>query len=151
MCCHRNISSPILLKFNTNIQRSISSISNKLTNFCSDCLRNDVTVTLLLFQRTRFSRSASPRNCCHGNSKRSTFKPLPFSKFLYILRESHQIWLNYLSPSLNSGQETSRVVPNTPGRIGLTLISMKGPLCPPVVFLSISGTSWDKTIKLSDF
>ena len=47
-------------------------------------------------------------------------KLLPFSKFLYIFRKSHQIWLNYLSPSLSYGRKTSRVVPNTPpGRIGL--------------------------------
>ena len=32
-------------------------------------------------------------------------KLLPFNKFLYIFRKSHQIWLNYLSPSLSYGQK----------------------------------------------
>ena len=84
-------------------------------------MRNDVTVTSLLFWRTRSSRSAPLRKCCHGNSKGSTLTLLPFNKFLYIFRKSHQIWLNYLSPSLSYGPKTSRVVPNTPppGRIRL--------------------------------
>ena len=119
MCCHGNINSPILLKFATKIKLSIS---NKITNFCSDWLRNDVTVTSLLFWRTQSFRSAPPRKRCHGNSKESTLKLLPFTKFLYIFRKSHQIWLNYLSPSLSYGQKASRVVPNTPpppGKIGL--------------------------------
>ena len=74
----------------------------------------DQEMTSLLFWRTRSSQSAPPRKCCHGNSKGSTLKLLPFNKFLYIFRKSHQIWLNYLSPSLSYGQITSRVVPNTP-------------------------------------
>ena len=77
-------------------------------------------MTSLLFWRARSFRSTPPRKCCQGNNKGSTLKLLPFSKFLYIFRKSHQIWLNYLSPSLSYGQKTSRVVPNTPpGRIGL--------------------------------
>ena len=111
MCCHGNINSTILLKFGIKIQHSIS---NKITNFCQDWSRNDVTVTSLLFWRTRSSRSAPLRKCCHGNRKGSTLKFLPFSKFLYIFRKSHKIWLNYLSPSLSYWQKTSKVVPNTP-------------------------------------
>ena len=77
-------------------------------------------MTSLLFWKTRSFRGAPPRKCCHGNSKGSTLKLLPFNKFLYIFRKSHQIWLNYLPPSLSYGQKTSRMVPNTPlGRIGL--------------------------------
>ena len=70
------------------------------------------------FGGTRSFRSAPLRKCCHGNSKGSTLKLLPFNKFLYIFRKSQQIWLNYLSPSLS--QKISSVVPNTPGRIGLS-------------------------------
>ena len=77
-------------------------------------------MTSLLFWRTQSFRSAPSRKCCHGNSKGSTLKRLPFNKFLYIFRKSHQIWLNYLSSSSSYAQKTSRVVPNTPpGRIGL--------------------------------
>ena len=44
-----------------------------------------------------------------------------FNKYPIYFQESHQIWLNYLSPSLSYGQKTLRVVPNTPpGRIGLS-------------------------------
>ena len=71
-------------------------------------------MTSLLFRRTQSSQSTPPRKCCHGNSKGSPLKLLPFSKFLYIFREDHQIWLNYLSSSLSYGQKTSRVVLNTP-------------------------------------
>ena len=74
------------------------------------------------FWRTRSLQSTPPRKCCHDNSKGSTLKLLPFNKFLYIFRKSHQIWLNYLSSSLSYGQKTSRVVPNIPpGRIGLNM------------------------------
>ena len=76
-------------------------------------------MTSSLFWRTRSSQSVPQRKCCHGNSKGSTLKLLPFNKFLYIFRKSHQIWLNYLSPSLSYGQKTSRVVPNTPRHTGL--------------------------------
>ena len=41
-----------------------------------------------------------------------------FDNFVYIFRKSHQIWLNYLSPSLSYGQKTLRVVPNTPRAAG---------------------------------
>ena len=65
-------------------------------------------MTSLLCWRTPFSRSTtSPRKCCHSNSKGSALKLLPFNKFLYICRKSHQIWLNYLSLSLSYGQNTS--------------------------------------------
>ena len=97
-------------------------------------------MTSLLFWRTWSSRSTPPRKCCHGNSKGSTLKLLPFNKFLYIFRKRHQIWLNYLSPSLSYGQKTSRVVPNTPsGRIIYTILQNKrmrrcGVPPPPIIF-----------------
>ena len=64
-----------------------------------------------------------PRKCCHGNSKGSTLKLLPFNKFLFIFKKSHQIWLNYLSPSLSYGQKTQGWcrTPPPPGRIGLNV------------------------------
>ena len=71
-------------------------------------------MTSLLFWRTRSFQSAPPRKCCHGNSKGPTLELLLSNNFLYIFRKSQQIWLNYLSPSLSYGQQTSRVVPNTP-------------------------------------
>ena len=87
--------------------------------------------------------SALPKNCCHGNSKRFILKLLLLSKFLYIFRKSHQIWLYYLSPSLSYGQKTSRVVPNTlpQTRIGLMNFGdlKMGPL--KCTYLSTPGVS----------
>ena len=80
-------------------------------------------MTSLLFWRTRSSWSTPPRKCCHGNSKGSTIKLLPFNKFLDIFRNGYKIWLNYLSPSLSYVQKTSRSGAEHPpplGRVGLT-------------------------------
>ena len=72
------------------------------------------------------SRGILSGGFCPGVFVRGDFVLEPFNKFLYIFRKSHQIWLNYLSPSLSYGQKTSRVVPNTPpGRIGLNLLTDK--------------------------
>ena len=64
------------------------------------------------------SKAPLKESVAMATAKESTPKLLPFNKFQYIFRKSHQIWLNYLSPTLSYGQETSRVVPTTPGRIG---------------------------------
>ena len=45
------------------------------------------------------------KKCCHGNSKGSTLKLLPFKKVPRYFQEIHQIWLNYLSPSPSYGQK----------------------------------------------
>ena len=79
MCCHGNINSLILLKFGTKIQLSIS---NKIQNFCQDWLRNDVTLTSLLFWRTQSFQSAPLRKCCHDNSK-------DLHSNFYLLSNSH--------------------------------------------------------------
>ena len=65
-CCHGNMNNPILLKFGIKVQLSIS---NKITKLCWDWLRNDVTVTSLLFWRTQSFLSTLTRKCCCGNSK----------------------------------------------------------------------------------
>ena len=88
MWCHGNMNNLILLIFSTKVQ---FGISNKITKLCWEWLRNDVTVTSLLFCRTWSFVSALSRKCCHGNS---ILKLLLFNKFLYIFRKSHQIWLN---------------------------------------------------------
>ena len=116
MCCHGNVNTPIWLKFGTKVQHSMS---NKIKKLRLDCLRNDFTVTSLLFWRTRSFLSTLPRKFCYGNSKGSILKLLLSNKFLYIFRKSHQIWLNYLSPFLHYGQKTAWLVTNK-GRIGLS-------------------------------
>ena len=110
MCCHGNINSPILLKFGTKIQRSIS---NKIQIF----VKINSEMTSLLFWRTRSSQCTHPRKCCHGNSKGFTLKLLHFNKFLYIFKKIHQIWLNYFSPSLSYGQKPQGWSPTGQDRV----------------------------------
>ena len=79
-------------------------------------------MTSLLFWRTQSFGSAPLRKCCHGNKKRSTLNLLPSNKFLYLFRKSHQIWLNYLSPSLSYEQENLKGGAEHPGQDRVKLL-----------------------------
>ena len=57
----RNMKNPILLKFGTKLQLKISN------KYLEIVLRNDVTVTPLLFWRTESLLSTLPKECCHSN------------------------------------------------------------------------------------
>ena len=98
--------------FYSNLVQRYNIVSlTKLQIFVKIDFRNDLTVAPLL------SIFDLPEVPLQESVAMATGKDI-YSNF-YILTNpiyfqgNHQIWMNYLSPSLSYGQKTSRVLPNT--------------------------------------
>ena len=82
--CHGNMNNPILIKFCTIEQLSIS---NKITKLWWDWLRNYVTVTSWLFLMTRSFQSSLPSQCvAMTTTRKSILKLLLFNSFYIFYR-----------------------------------------------------------------
>ena len=112
ICCHRNMNmnTPILFKFDTKVQLSIS---NKIVLRLIEKLRHSDVITVLedsIFPTYSFKEVLLwQQQVIHTQT---------FKQGLIYFQESHQIWLNYLSPPLGENLKARCRTPPPPAGQG---------------------------------